>query len=197
MKIVSLEMVKTRIERPSDNTEFDAILTQMIEGYSAIFSHYMDRPLLKTVRTEISEGSGEEIWLHAIPVDIKEPIVIVEQNRLYSETLKADDGDFQLFPSTGQVLVRESYLSKPSVHHVTYTGGFPADGDGVLDFTTDKDFGEAIKQAMLDQVSTHWKRRDNLDATAISIEGSSQTIAAASKLLPEVKLVLDQFCRYI
>ena len=197
MKIISLAEIKTRIEREPDNTEFDTMLTQIIEGYSAIFSIYMNRPLLKTVRTEVSEGSGEELWLQAIPVDIKEPIVIYEQNRTDKQVLSADDGDYTIFPSTGQVLIREASMSRPAVHIVTYTGGFSADGDGVLNFAEDMDFGNALKQAMLAQVSTHWKRRDNLDATAISIEGSSQTIAAASNLLPEVKLVLEQFRRYI
>lgn len=92
-----------------------------------------------------------------------------------------------------RVTHNDSYY-RAKVEHESEAGNAPPDSDTWdpytldewLDFSTDAEVGETLKGAMLDQVSTHYRRRKSLDALTVSVGGAAETVGGAFKLLPEV-----------
>ena len=70
MKIISLDDLKRRIDFTNPpTTEEEAVLDQMIEGYSALFENEICRKLQKVERVEEFPGTYCTFWLQAPPVD--------------------------------------------------------------------------------------------------------------------------------
>ena len=66
-----------------------------------------------------------------------------------------------------------------------------------LDFSSNKGLGETLRQAMLDQISVHWNRRDSLDAVSVSVGPAGESIARPATLLPTVRRILQNNRREI
>ena len=97
----------------------------------------------------------------------------------------------------GIIHISSAVVPRPNAEiTVTYTGGFPMDSvTELLDFSSDVAFGRALKQATIDLVSIIYLRRNNLDATSVSLE----SLSAGIRLDPEpysLKLLKEKYYRF-
>ena len=252
MKIISLDDLKRRIDFTNPPTaEEEAVLNQMIEGYSALFENEICRKLQKLERVEEFPGTYCTFWLQAPPVDPDAALEVREIPITGTERVLTASTHYLVRNDRAAIYLATSVSpSNAKIYRVTYTGGFPfavesappawaegvdyEEGDKVtqgefyyianadhtsaagdvadgspdqanatrwdsytletydyLDLSSNKGLGENLRQAMLDQISVHWNRKESLDAVSVSIGPAGESIARPSTLLPNVRRILD------
>ena len=198
MSITALARVKTRASITS--TDFDVMLTQIIDGLTALFEQYTRRVLVREVgRVELHDGGTSVLArpLKALPVEsvteIKEDSNPVD----FDAAIALVDGkDFIVAPDSG--VVRRipdgaGWLKGYRNVRVTYTGGYVA--AGATPQVDQAAMPEDLQEAATAQAVHLWKYRDQLGVASISADGASLGLPPAD-LLPMVRKTLDRYRRY-
>lgn len=177
MKAVSVEDLRTRLNL-EDNADTNAVLDQIIEGYTSLIEGAINRELEQKSRTERFHFRDRVLILEAPPV-AENGIAKIGWQKASSDDSSFTDidaSDYYLDEIKGVITLSIDVCPvKDSILFVTYTGGFPL-ANGVLDFAREPRLGRAIRQALIDQASIVYQRRDSLDAAAVSAESFTEAI---------------------
>ena len=191
MSVTALARVKTRASITS--TKFDAMLTQIIDGLTALFERQTNRTLLRAEGIVALFDGGRAVIgpLKALPVEaiteIKEDANPVDFG---SVTAMIDGTDFIANPDGGLItrLPRGvKWLAGIRNVRVTYTGGYVA--AGAVPQVNQAAMPEDLQEAATMQAVHLWKYRDQLGVASISADGTSLGLPPA-ELLPAVRQVL-------
>ena len=175
-KLISVDDVKGRLSISSDGD--DDILKQMIDGYTALLSGEINREFFREERTEYFSCRDTVLLLLAPPVaSVKivgwQPL----KGGLTPDIDEISESYYFVDKANGEIHIdRDLPRDYDSRLVVTYTGGFPIDHRGVLNFNTENKLGAALRQACIDLVSVAYQRRRNLGVTSISRAALSESL---------------------
>ena len=197
MGVTALARVKTRASLT--RTEFDVMLTQIIDGLTALFERLTNRTLLRAEGIVALFDGGRSVigLLKALPIEaiteIKEDANPVDFTAV---TALIDGTDFIANPDGGLIThlpTRVNWLTGIRNVRVTYTGGYVAAGSTPQ--VNQAAMPEDLQEAATMQAGHYFKHRDRLGITSISADGASLGLAPA-ELLPAVRKTLLNYRRY-
>lgn len=111
------------------------------------------------------------------------PAVVVSDATGYD-----DKSEYYVWENSGLVeFVTPISTTLPRQVKITYTGGYAADSDGILQVPDD------LKRACLMQVAFDFRRRRDLGVSAISMPDGSLSVQNPTSLLPEVVRILKLY----
>jgi hypothetical protein len=193
--LCTLDDIKTRL---GIGSEFDAMLTRMIDSFHAIAKTYTGRTLIAPAAsaTEYYTGLGQFLQVMAYPIisitSIKEAsdydytnadaLVVNTEYRLVNLGLKG-----VIYRTWG------TWLDLPDSVQLVYRGGYCA--AGVTPSTGEFELPADLREAAIEQVSFLFKRRDDIGVSSNSFQGGSINVFASMDLLPMVKQVLESYRR--
>lgn len=198
MNLTTVELVKTMIAIPTDDTSNDTILDAMIASVSQRMEQLMNRKLEVDQRIEdqmVSSGQAE-IALDAFPVfDDEDFIVTQSSTRNFTDADEWTIDEDYTFDATGGVvfLLRDpqfkihpitGYPLAPAWFRITYTGGLASTTDEVMSDHA------AIADACATQVRYMWQRKDSLGGNINTTQGGT-SFTAAYDLLASVKKICE------
>jgi len=194
--LCTLADCKTR--RGLTTTDNDSLIERIILGVAAAFESYCRRPLILNSSnvTEYYTGLGQYLQLARYPIaaitSIKEAC---DYNFTTAEALTADE-DYRLIRS-GKSGVLYSMLGcwdpNPDAIQVVYRGGFVAAGGTVG--TGETALPDDLREAAIEQAVFLFQRKDDMGLVAVSGVGGSINKQVDMNLLPQVKLILDNYRR--
>lgn len=176
-------------------TSHDTLLGELLNGVTAAFEAYLQRPIWTTARTEEYDIAPRQrsFSLRAFPLASQASIASVK-NRSALTTAWADitamdtDGNYWVDLPTGILRFRNSLYSGPSQLQVVYTAGMGADQTEL-----ETNYPDVVSAADL-QLTHIFQKRTGLGSETHSIQGSSVTSPAVG-LLPLVKTMLGPHVR--
>lgn len=194
-KLISVDDVKTRLSIANDGD--DAILEQLVEGYTALLSGEINREFFREERTEYFNCQDTILLLMAPPVVSVEVVGWQElKGGMTPEIDEIDDIYYFVDKENGEIHIHDNLPREyDSRLVVTYTGGFPIDHRGVLNFNTEQKLGATLRQACIDLVSVAYQRRRTLGVTSISRAALSENLEIETELKSVKRLQMD-FYRY-
>jgi hypothetical protein len=193
--LCTLDDIKTRL---GIGSEFDAMLTRLIDSFSAIAKTYTGRTLIapEADATEYYTGLGQFLQVMAYPIiavtSIKEA---ADYDYTNAEALTANT-DYRLVNAGLKgVLYRTwgNWLDLPDAVQLIYRGGYCA--AGVTPATGEHELPADLREAAIEQVSFIFKRRDDIGLSSNSFQGGSINVFASMDLLPMVKQILENYRR--
>lgn len=190
IKLCTVDEIETRLDQDQSD---QSIVTQLIYYYSDVFLTQLNRELEKKERTEYFDYE-RHLYLKAFPIDTGATIDVSLQGILGNSYDALSNGDdYEVYADKGLIRLFFTPVRRPKRIKVVYTGGFATDNnDPELILVND-----AIKGAIIHQVSHTYRRRKELGATTVNYgrSGTSVSVAEPAKLLPEVQMVLDKYKR--
>jgi hypothetical protein len=193
--LCTLDDLKTRL---GIGSEFDAMLTRIIDSFSAIAKTYTGRTLLAPAidATEYYTGVGNFLQVMAYPViaitSVKEAS---DYDYAAADALVANT-DYRLVNAGLKgILYRlwTNWLDLPDCVQIVYRGGYCA--AGVTPSTGEHALPADLREAAIEQVSFIFKRRDDIGLSSNSFQGGSINVFSSMDLLPMVKQILDSYRR--
>jgi hypothetical protein len=193
--LCTLDDIKTRL---GIGSEFDAMLTRLIDSFAAIAKTYTGRTLIAPAAdaTEYYTGLGQFLQVMAYPIiavtSIKEA---ADYDYTNAEALTANT-DYRLVNGGLKgVLYRTwgNWLDLPDAVQITYRGGYCA--AGVTPSTGEHELPADLREAAIEQVCFIFKRRDDIGLSSNSFQGGSINVFASMDLLPMVKQILETYRR--
>lgn len=166
-------------------TQFDTLLTNIIEGMSAQMEKRLNRGLRSEERTRAFPAGLAVYSLPAYPVDTSAPLTVTVDG-----VARTQGVEFRLWAESGMMEFREPTLATfPGDVQITWTGGY-VETAGVLQVPDD------LRAAAQAQCSYLFRRRDDLGLTSVSMPDGSVGISAPAGLLPGVEQVLGLYRRH-
>lgn len=194
--ICTLLDVKTRLGL--DDTEYDDILTMIINGVDSIFDARTFRTLIApaTDITETYTGIGLYLSLAAYPVISITSIIESWQHNFATGTVLVDGTDYwQMSAGKNGILYRNigSWMDRPDCTQVIYRAGYCA--AGVTPEAGEHILPDDLREAAIEQSSLIFKRRDDIGLSAQGFDGGSVSKFSQLKLLPMVEDTLKHYRR--
>lgn len=187
MKLISLAETKTLL--PQTGTAYDALITLIIEGNSALVEKHLNRYLKKQARTERYSGGSRYYWLPAFPVDPSAELVVVEDG-----VELVEEQDYAVNKTTGQIEFLVATTKRvPMPISITWTGGFDETTVGVSpNQETVLVVPDAIRLATYLQTNYVYRRKDKLGLETVELGNmGSVALQGVMSLIPEVKKLLE------
>lgn len=193
IKLVSLADLKTFMNIPSGESEWNALLDdQIIPQTSARIERFLNRKLLNS-ESDVSEffdsdGLRKILPLRRYPIDEGETITILESpDRGFAAGDAIPTTDYVVWPDRGLIELADgrTFARGERILKATYQGGYTATSLVLQNLPDD-----LVLAAMM-QMSHIWQRRTSWGTTTQSVAGGQVlTFQAALGLLPEVKSAL-------
>ena len=185
MNLTTLARVKAHLGGIT-STQYDAVLTGIIDDVSARFEKYMRRTVAKQAYTEVYELSrgNKLVSLRAAPVESVDAVAYSSHPSLLDD---AGDLDSILYTSddeAGFVRLMMETGNRPGFVRVEYTGGMATD---VVDFVAR--YPDIARQADV-QCAYEWGRR-NTPGGNVTMGAGGTSFDSAMDLLPGVTRALD------
>lgn len=194
--LCTLDDCKTR--RGLTTTDNDTLLERIIVGVAAAFEGYCRRPLILSSAnvTETYTGQGQYLQLNRYPIV---SITSIKQAADYDFTnaaaLTADE-DYHLIRS-GKSGVLYSMLGSwdpnPDAIQVVYKGGYCYAGATVG--TGETALPDDLREAAIEQAVFLFQRKDDMGLVSVNYQGGAINKQVDMNLLPQVKLILDNYRR--
>lgn len=186
MMLVSLANVKAFLELT--NTDHDTLLGILIEYVSDRIKTFLNRDLEEQYYTQYFNSGRRKYYLSAFPIDSSAAITVTVDSSIQTE-----DEDFFVWEDNG--LIEFSYkttYSNPKQIIVTWLGGYTTSTISVSgESKTLITVPDAVAYACLLQVAYMFRTKKSIGLTSVNTpDGSIQTMANPTELLPEVKKIL-------
>lgn len=190
MRLIDIELVKQFLGKT--DTGYNDLLQTLIEQVTGAFETYTGRKFEAIERTKYFTVGPRNFLLPAFPVDLGETFTVTVND----ETQVIDD-DFFVWEDQGRVeFLRKTATDplalsppatpKPKAVVIVWTGGWVADGDGLLQ-SVPQDF----QKACMMQVAFEFKRRASIGLTSLSVPDGNVSVMAPTDLLAGVRTILD------
>ena len=203
MSVATLSQVKASLSIADADTEYDAVIAELISGVSAAMARRAGRVCQGTVCLEKTslvelispEPRTQRLFLRAYPV-----VSIAEiKEAFYGDFDDADtlveNSDYQIDLPTGRLIRIGWWLPGDLTVRVTYPGGYTAAGDtpGAGETAMPDD----LVRAAVRQVCHEFAHRADPGLTGETVQGASATFHKDDRLLPGVRDVCDGYNRKI
>ena len=185
-----------KLRRGLATTDNDTLLERIIVGVQSAFESYCRRQLLLTAAavTEYYTGQGQYLQLNRYPIAAITTIKEAADYNFTSAIALVADSDYRLIRS-GKSGVLYSMLGSwdpnPDAIQVVYRGGFVAAGGTVG--TGETALPDDLREAAIEQTVFLFQRKDDMGLVAVSGVGGSINKQVDMNLLPQVKLILDNY----
>lgn len=196
VKLCTLANVTDRLNETS--SDYDTMLTSIIEALEPLFDNYLDRSLIVTAEdvTEYYSPAGDMLQIKRYPVvsitSVKESIDYDFDN---TDAYTANE-EYRLINDGKRGVIYRMYsafFSVPDCLQVIYRGGYTAAGDSPGDGETA--LPSDIVEAAIEQACHIFQRRNDIGLAAVSFDGGSISKYEQVKLLPGVKQILEKYRR--
>ena len=187
-----------KLRRGLTNNDGDSLLSRIILGVAAAFESYCRRPLLLTAAavTEYYTGQGQYLQLARYPIASITSIKDASDYNFTSAVALVADSDYRLIRA-GEKGILYSMLGdwdpNPDAIQVIYRGGFVAAGDAVG--TGETALPADLREAAIEQAVFLFQRKDDMGLVQVNYQGGSINKQVDMNLLPQVKLILDNYRR--
>lgn len=190
MKLISLEELRTFVEKKESDVKHDALFNTLIAYVSKRIETFVNRELVQAERTERYNGGRRYYPLPAYPI-LASPIPVVTVDGV---TKDVDDDYFVDLVDGIIEFELETLNTKVRNVSITWTGGY-AEVD--VDASTEEEFvlsaPDDLKRACLFQCNYEYRRRKDMGQTVVSGPQGSTHVANPADLLPEVKNILKSY----
>lgn len=190
MKLISLEELRTFIEKKEGDTKHDTILDTLIAYVSKRIETFVNRELTQAARTERYNGGRRYYPLPAYPILASPaPVVTVDG------TTKNVDDDYFVDLIDGIIEFElETLNTKMRNVSITWTGGYAeVDVDTSAEEELVLSAPDDLKRACLFQCNYEFRRRKDLGQSVIAGPQGTTTVKNPADLLPEVKNILKSY----
>jgi hypothetical protein len=193
--LTQLATIKTRLAIPTEDTQYDTLLTNAIQAVSARFDKETNRTLARTESATHEFDPGDtEIIVPCYPIETVTKF----------ELKSTESTGWQEITPTPDYLIRRpciiSLLSPlripQSALRITYAGGYVLPGDNLQPSTSNFQLPADLENAAIEQVAYWFQTRDNIGLDTIWPHfGTYQKFAQLPLLLP-VQQVLTHHRRW-
>lgn len=191
MDLCTLEGLKTLIEIDADNSDDDAVLSNLISSVSKQAENAMRRTVQIGEQTEyFSVNPGDTLWsLKAYPVTVS-PTVYHDLDREWGADTEVSSDNIVCDAETGLLYIEGGYVTSGFRSlKVVYTGGMASNTEElILNYA---DLVHAIER----QVAFLYKTRTKIGVQSINTNTGGVTWESGIVWLKEVKAVLDSYKR--
>lgn len=180
-KLASLDDIKAFME--VNNSNFDDLITMILESVSAKMETYLNRNLEKLERIAYFNGGKHYYYVNAFPIDSDADITVT----VGGFTGYDEGSSYYVWRDEGCI----QFVSKPSDSlpkqiKIVYTGGYVTT-DEIIAVPTD------LKYACIIQTSFEFRRRKDVGLEAINLPDGSVSIPIRSEFISEVESILKKF----
>ena len=199
--LTQLSTVKARLAIPTEDTQYDALLTNAIKAVSARFDNETNRTLARTENaTNEFDPDDTEIIVPCYPIE-----TVTKFELKFTEAA----GWQEITPAPDYLIRSSCIISLPaplstlstlyaprSLSRVTYAGGYVLPGDNLQPSTSNFQLPADLENAAIAQVAYWFQPRDNIGLDTIWPHfGTYQKFAQQPLLLP-VQEVLNHHRRF-
>lgn len=187
MKLVTIADMKTYLEISSSN--FDDLLTLIVEDISSRIQHFTNRYLKKEERTEYFDvrNSRRDFQLKAYPIDLDEDFTASQYG--IEDTINSD---YYVYEQSGVVryYTPRNNCNEPKCLSVTYSGGYD---EIIVGSETVISVPDDIRRACSRQVQFEFRRRKDIGVQSVTTPDGSISRAVSNEFLPEVENTLKSY----
>jgi hypothetical protein len=185
-----------KLRRGLSTTDNDTLLERIILGVQSAFESYCRRPLLLSAAavTEYYTGSGLYLQLARYPIAAITSIKEAADFDFTNAVALVANEDYRIVASGAKGLLYSmlgSWDPNPDAIQVVYTGGFVAAGGTVG--TGQTALPDDLREAAIEQAVFLFQRKDDMGLVSVSGVGGSINKQVDMNLLPQVKLILDNY----
>lgn len=197
-RICTVFDIKDRLGISADTTEYDKLLTRLVNGIESIFNSHCDRQFLLTDTdvTEYYTGCGRQLLLKRYPIVAVTSIKQAADYDFASATALTEDTDYRQINAGKNGIIYLAYtnwLGTPDSIQVIYRGGYRAAGKTVGSGETA--VPNDLREAAILQATFVFKRKDDIGLASTGFQGGSISKFSAIKLLPMVEQILKKYRR--
>ena len=193
--LTQITAVKARLELLATDVQYDAMLTQAIEAFSARFDRECNRTFARTVGASEDFPAGE----------IEVPVCCYPIEAVTKFELKTSESSGWVERPGVEYLVRTRCVislpvplgaeaSSDALARVTYTGGYVLPGTAPAAGQTELPVD--LENAAIEQVAFWFQRRENCGVIRIWPTGGNYMQLVDTDLLPAVRAVLRRYTRF-
>ena len=188
--MATLEEIKTTNDPAIEGTDYDAVLTLLMNSIGTIFDDYCNRSFQANEFTEFHGANGEFIYLRNLPIREVVSIYADVEREFNEDDLMSSDRFQILGDGEDGVIYSPFFLYYPYKSiQITYSGGYdPIDVNGGS-YPIPAD----LKMAFIRQVQSDFKRRRDLGMLTVTFKDGSITKPNVNELLPQVMGTLDRY----
>jgi len=204
MSLYIATLAEVKADLGIEHTDYDAVLTEWMEGLQGRFDSFCNRVLLYSAsETEYFNGGGSSLLLRRWPIESISSI-IVDADQEWDADDALDSDDYRLNYRRGRIVYGTGTYKWPAGFQnirVVYAGGF-VKSDGSACTYVDATELDALRRAFFMQFGFEWRNRETLGVTQFSRDGASRQVGAGvalalkeKTLMPEVASTLTPFMR--
>lgn len=187
MLLVSVDDVKTFLEKSDTDTAHDALIGLIIEYVSSRIEEFLNRNLSKEYRTSTFDAKRKKFYLSAYPIEVGSSVTVTLDTDEQTE-----DEDFFVWYDKGLIeFAFEPAYIEPKQISISWIGGYAVTTVSVASVSKNilVDIPDGIKfAALLQTVFTYRTRLHVGESSIVYPQGSMNTFLG--DLLPEVKSIL-------